>query len=50
MGGACSTHVETRNVYRIVVGNSEGRIILRYLGSHGGNNIKIHLKGIGLRM
>jgi hypothetical protein len=41
MSGACSTHV-----YKILVGNSEGKRPLRRLNRRWEDNIKIYLKEI----
>jgi hypothetical protein len=44
---ACSTHVEKRNAYRLLVGKQEGNIPLGRLRCRWEDNIKMDLKEIG---
>jgi hypothetical protein len=44
MGGACSTHAELRNAYKILVGKPEGKRPLERLRWE--DNIKVDLKEI----
>jgi hypothetical protein len=46
MGVACSTHGETRNAYKILVGKSEGKRPLEKLTSTWENNIKMDLREV----
>jgi hypothetical protein len=47
MGRACSTNVEKRNAYRILVGNSEGKRPLGRPRRRRVNDIKMYLREIG---
>jgi hypothetical protein len=47
MGRACSTNVEQRNAYRILVGNPEGKRPLRRPRPRWVDNIKMDLREIG---
>jgi hypothetical protein len=47
MGRACSTNVESRNAYRILVGKSEGRRPLGRPRHRWVDNIKMDLREIG---
>jgi hypothetical protein len=47
MGRACSTNGERRNVYRILVGNPEGRRSLGRPRRRWVDNIKMDLKEVG---
>jgi hypothetical protein len=47
MGGACSTYVEKRGAYRILMGRLEGRRPLRRPRRRWENNIKMDLKKVG---
>jgi hypothetical protein len=47
MDGACSTNGEMRNVYRILVGNPEGKTPLGRPRRRSVDNIKIDLREIG---
>jgi hypothetical protein len=49
MGKECSTNVERRNAYRILVRRSEGKLPLRRPRDRWVNNIKIDLGETGLR-
>jgi hypothetical protein len=44
MGRACSTNVEKRNAYRILVGNPEGKIPLGRPRHKWVDNIKLDLE------
>jgi hypothetical protein len=47
MGGTCSTNGEKRNVYRILVGKSEGKRPLGRPRRKWEDNIKMDLRDIG---
>jgi hypothetical protein len=47
MGGACSTDVEKRNAYRILVGKPEGKRPLERPSCRWVDNIKMDLKETG---
>jgi hypothetical protein len=47
MGRACSTNVEKRNAYRILMGKSEGKRRLGRQRYRRANSIKIDLREIG---
>jgi hypothetical protein len=47
MGGACSTNVEKRNAYRLLLRKPEGRRPLGRSGRRCVNNIKMNLVAIG---
>jgi hypothetical protein len=47
MGGACSTHGEKRNAYRILVGKPEGKRSLGRPIRRWEDNIKMDLREIG---
>jgi hypothetical protein len=47
MGGACSTHGEKRNVYRILVGNPEGKRPLGRPRHRWEDNIRMDVREIG---
>jgi hypothetical protein len=46
MGGACSTHREKRNAYRILMGNPEGKRLLGGPERRSEDNSKMDLKGV----
>jgi hypothetical protein len=46
MDGACSSHVENRIAYRILVGEPEGKRKLEKLCSRCVDNIKLDLRNI----
>jgi hypothetical protein len=48
MGMACSTNVDKKNAYRILVGKTEGMRPLRILRCRWVDNIKMDLSEIGL--
>jgi hypothetical protein len=50
VGGTCSTHVEKRCAYRILVGRPEGRRPLGRPRRRWENNIKMDLQGVGWGM
>jgi hypothetical protein len=47
MGGACSTYGEKRNVYRLLVGMSDGRRPLRKPRRRRVDNIRMDLGEVG---
>jgi hypothetical protein len=47
MGGACSAYVEGRGVYRVLVGEPEGKRPLGRLMSRWDDNIKVHHQEVG---
>jgi hypothetical protein len=49
MGGACSAYGERRNIYRVLVGDPEGKKPLERLRRRWENNIKMELQEVGLR-
>jgi len=48
MGGACSTYGESRGVYRVLVGKSEGNRPLGRPRRRWKDNIKMYLQEVGL--
>jgi hypothetical protein len=48
MGGACSTYVERKGVYRVLVGKPQGRRQLGRPKRRWEDNIKIDLQEVGL--
>jgi hypothetical protein len=46
VGGTCSTHGEGREIYRVLVGRSEGKRPLGRLRSRWEDNIKMDLREI----
>ena len=48
MGGACSTYVERRGVYRILVGKPEGKRPLERARHRLENNINIDFQEVGV--
>jgi hypothetical protein len=47
MGGACSTHGEKRNAYRILVGKPEGKRPLVTPSHRWEDNIRMDLREVG---
>jgi hypothetical protein len=47
MGGACSTYGEGRGVYRVLVGNPEGKRPLGRPRRRWEDNIKMYLQEVG---
>jgi hypothetical protein len=47
MGRACSTHGETKNAYRILVGKPQGKSPLGKPRRRREDNIRMDLRGIG---
>jgi hypothetical protein len=48
MGETCGTHGEGRGVYRVLVGRTEGKRTLRGPRCRWEDNIKLHLREIGI--
>jgi len=46
MGGACSTYVERRSLYRVLVGKPEGKRPLGRPGCRWEDNIKMDLQEV----
>ena len=47
MGGACSAYGGRRGVYRVLVGNPEGKISLARSRRRWGDNMKMDLQDVG---